>query len=154
MPHRFVASIDLRKHVHNYANWDVRRTAATQQQKEEYKERRKGTVYFINAIYSVPGKASGKRKRGKSTTTATLGGGKKKSPPELLLSSGTQGKATFALQAAIQSAASDANGNVEPEIFQRALDAGYSRHFILGNLDSLKDTKLPAKKTKQVEEEE
>lgn len=143
---------DLRKHVHNYANWDVRRTAATEHQKQEYKESRKGTVYFINAIYSVSRKAPGKRKRGKLATAA--GGGKKKSPPELLLSSGTQGKATFALQAAIQSAASDANGNVEPEIFQRALDAGYSKHFILGNLDSLKDTKLPAKKTKQVEEEE
>jgi len=146
---------DLRKHVKSHANWDVQRTAATPQEKRQYKETRRGKVYFINVIYKVPGKVvAGKRKRETSTATtaAAASGGKRKSPLEAL-SSEMQANATSVLQAAIQSAANDANGNVEPEVFQRALDAGYSKHFIYGkmNLDSIKDTKPPAKKMKAEE---
>lgn len=46
---------DFSRAVRQNEGWDVKRIAATVQQKEEYKETRKGTVYFINAIFTVPG---------------------------------------------------------------------------------------------------
>ena len=85
--------------------------------------------------------STGKRRKTKSAT----GGGQRKDPPPEPLSPKTQGKATSALQAAIQSAV-DADGTVDPVLFQTALDAGYSNHFVLdkvaAHLETLEDTKL------------
>ena len=57
------------------------------EEKKQYRETRKGAVYFTTVTYKVPGKAS-KRKRSASTSAAAGGGGKKKaarkSPPEQL----------------------------------------------------------------------
>ena len=95
-------------------------------------------------------KKASKRKgvpNAKATTGKRTKGGQRKDPPPEPLSPETQGKATSALQAAIQSAV-DADGTVDPVVFQTALDAGYSKHFVLdkvaAHLETLEDTKLPA----------
>ena len=62
------------------------------EEKKQYRETRKGAVYFTTVTYKVPGKAS-KRKRSASTSAGGGGGGGKKkkakkaarkSPPEQL----------------------------------------------------------------------
>lgn len=148
--------IDLKKHVKTHDNWDLKRTAATAEQKREYRESRKGTVYFVNAVFSVPGRKSSAKRKSASVSSTTTGGGDRKDPPPMPLSPEDQAKATAALQAAIQSATSDPNGNIDPGIFQRALDAGYSKSFILvkvaDHLESIKDTKPPAVKKAKADE--
>ena len=76
-----------------------------------------------------------------------------KEPPELLRRFGLKNKAPVKdelLKACIQSAAADADGNVDPQLLARAIGAGYSKYFVLGkveeHLESIKDTKPPAAK--------
>ncbi|KAL9187871.1 hypothetical protein ACHAXT_006249 [Thalassiosira profunda] len=161
---------DFRKHVKPLANWDLKRTAATAAEKKSYRETRKGKVYFVRAEYTVPGKASkkrksagGKRKSAGGKAKAADGGGKKpaakkskKDPTPVPLSAGAQSKASAALQAALVSASNSADGSVDPEVMQRAVNAGYSKFFVLGKVeDHLKgDTKPAAKDTSSEEEEE
>jgi hypothetical protein len=83
---------DLRKHVKEHTNWDVKRVVATPAQKQEYRETRKGSVYFISVVYTVPGmitKTTRKRKKS-ADTTSPIDVGERKSPPELLLSQGDE----------------------------------------------------------------
>ena len=46
---------DFSRQVRQYEGWDVKRVAATPEQKKGYRETRRGKVYFINAYYTVPG---------------------------------------------------------------------------------------------------
>ena len=83
---------DLRKHVKDHPNWDVKRVVATPAQKQEYRVTRKGSVYFISVVYTVPGmitKTTRKRKKS-SDTSSSIDIGERKSPPELLLSQGDE----------------------------------------------------------------
>ena len=52
-------------------------------------------------------------------------------PQQVLLSPGTQGRATSALQGVVQLATENSAGTVDTQAFQRAIAAGYSKHFIL-----------------------
>ena len=47
---------DFGRAVRRNARWEAKRVAATPSEKAQYKETRKGKVYFINVIYTVPGK--------------------------------------------------------------------------------------------------
>lgn len=175
--------------MHKFPRWELKRTAATPAQKELYKETRRGKVYFINAVYTHPGKPGRKRKataaappaskkkkekgggercarKGAEVAAAQVPTGDRKSPPELIMGGKSppehqlrgksslqpeaRGGASSALDEAIQSAADDARGDVDPDALRRAMDAGYSRQFVLdkiaAHLDSIKDTKPPAKK--------
>lgn len=64
---------DFSRRVRSLDGWNVKRIAATAQEKLAYKEYRRGKVYFIHAIYTVPGGAAAKKKRAASK--------KKKAPP-------------------------------------------------------------------------
>ena len=84
---------DLRKHVKDHPHWDVKRVVATPAQKQEYRETRKGSVYFISVVYTVPGmitKTTKKRKKSSNTASSSTDVGERKSPPELLLSQGDE----------------------------------------------------------------
>jgi hypothetical protein len=85
---------DLRKHVKDHPNWDVKRVVATPAQKQEYRVTRKGSVYFISVVYTVPGmitKTTRKRKKSSDTASSSTDDvGERKSPPELLLSPGDE----------------------------------------------------------------
>ena len=127
---------------------------------------------FINAIYKVPGKSSGKRKQRTSISSSNSGAeeegtrkhGQRKSPPELLPKEspkfGLKNKVPVKdelLKACIQSAAADADGKVDPKLLARAIGAGYSKYFVLGkveeHLESIKDTKPPAAKKAKTDEQ-
>jgi hypothetical protein len=69
---------DFSRHVRSFDHWDVKRVAATEEQRAEYREQhRKGAVYFIHALYTVPGLA--KKKRAKKRKTLDCAGDAK--PP-------------------------------------------------------------------------
>ena len=112
------------------------------------------TLHIRSRTRSKKGKGKGKGK-GKDKK------GKRKSPPEEPPKFGLENKAPEPvkddlLKACVQSAAVDADGNVDPKLLAQALDAGYSKYFVLGkveeHLDSIKHTKPPAaKKTKIVD---
>ena len=102
------------------------------------------TLHIRSRTRSKKGKGKGKDKKGK-----------RKSPPEEPPKFGLENKAPEPvkddlLKACVQSAAVDADGNVDPKLLAQALDAGYSKYFVLGkveeHLDSIKHTKPPAAK--------
>lgn len=133
---------DLRKHIKKCAGWDVKRIAATPEQKKQFKQYRKGKVFFVNVVYEV---GPGKKKATKGSKHP------RKSPGDPIpepLSPEQQGEATSALDEAVQSAG--INGKIDPVRLQTAIDAGYSKCFLLGKAneywDSVKDTKPPAAK--------
>ena len=178
--HRYYPHIttpkDLRKHVKKHANWDLKRIAATPVEKKQYRQTRKGTVYFINAVYSVPKSSLATATASSTTTTdkrkkgATLTTGKRKkvddrkSPPEAL-SPEMQSRATSALNDLIRSVhvlddtMTDGIKEADPVMYQRALDAGYSKFFLDATLAANSgtsiegDAKPPAKLTKTEVEE-
>lgn len=129
---------DLRKYIKAHAGWDAQRIVATLQQRTAYSAHQKGKVYFINAIYKVRGQPPTK-KRPRKTETAPF--------RHLLLQ---QRDATSALAAAVQSAR--INGQVDPTCLHRAVGAGYSKYFVLGQVaeywDGVKDATSQAKKSK------
>ena len=112
---------DFRRHIKQFPSWGVQRIAATT--KERRKVYRKGTVYFVNIIYNVPGRKTTKRKRGPTKLDPV---------PEPLLPK-QQKKATRALEAAVESAGINRGMHwlVDPVLLQRAEDAGYSKRFVL-----------------------
>lgn len=128
---------DLRKHIISHEGWDVKRVAATPQERREYRETRKGKSYFINAVYKVQG-VEPKKKRSR------------KSPPEKAksLTAEEEGVAKTALEKAVASAEND--GEVDPGCLQQAINAGYSKQFVLGKAadrwNEMKDTKPSAAK--------
>lgn len=81
----------------------------------------------------MPGKKSAGKRKCASDGAGTASGKKKatKAARAEPLSPDAQVRATSALVAALQSAAADPNGNVDPDAFGRALGAGYSKSFIL-----------------------
>lgn len=132
---------DFRRHINQFPSWSVKRIAATT--KERRKVYRKGTVYFVNIIYNVPGRKTTKRKRGPKLDPV----------PEPLLPK-QQKKATRALEAAVESAGINrGHWLVDPVLLQRAEDAGYSKRFVLVKVsehwNTVKDTKPPAKKIRK-----
>ena len=64
---------DFGRAVRQHEGWNVKRIAATPEQKREYRETRNGKVYFINAVYTVPGdtKKSSAAKKKKKTVEET-----------------------------------------------------------------------------------
>ena len=67
---------DFGRAVRQHEGWNVKRVAATPEQKREYRETRNGKVYFINAVYTVPGSAKKKssvasKKKTKTTVDDT-----------------------------------------------------------------------------------
>jgi hypothetical protein len=164
---------DLRKHVKKHANWDLKRIAATPAEKKQYRETRKGTVYFINAVYTVPKLSSatatassttttGKRKKGASAKTVE---DDRKSPLETI-SPEMQARATFVLNDLIRSVhvlddtmTDGIKVAADPVMYQRALEAGYSKVFLDATLAANastsieEDVKPPAKVTKTELEE-
>jgi hypothetical protein len=128
---------DLRKHIISHEGWDVKRVAATPEERREYRETRKGKSYFINAIYKVQG-IEPKKKRSRKT------------PPEEVkpLTIEEEGVAAKALEKAVSSAEND--GEVDDGCLQQAINAGYSKQFILGKAaerwNEMKDTKPSAAK--------
>merc|ERR1719186_1874950 len=52
------------RHVRSHEGWVAKRREATADQKKQYKETRKGKVYFVDVIFSVP-KPKEKEKRAK-----------------------------------------------------------------------------------------
>ena len=133
---------DLRKHIISKDGWDVKRVTATPEQRREYRETRKGKSYFINAVYKVQG-VEPKKKRSR------------KSPPEKAksLTAEEEGGAKTALEKAVASAEND--GEVDPGCLQQAINAGYSKQFVLGKAayrwNEMKDTKPSAAKKPKTE---
>lgn len=133
--------------------WDVKRVAATDAQKRAYRETRKGKVYFVDLYYTVPGKATKKRAKAPSATAAnkraktggTAAPAVASAPP---LSAGIAAAkvplspkkkvnpkdARNALDAAVFSGVSSATGVVDDEKLELAVNAGYSKHFILAQV--------------------
>ena len=63
---------DFSRAVRDHAGWDVKRIEATPEEKKTFRETRKGKVFFISAIYTVPGGPSKKKKkRAKKAATST-----------------------------------------------------------------------------------
>ncbi|CAB9506679.1 expressed unknown protein [Seminavis robusta] len=61
---------DFSRAVRAHEGWNVKRRVATAAQKKAYKETRQGKVYFIDAIYTVPGGAAPKKKKASTKTMA------------------------------------------------------------------------------------
>jgi hypothetical protein len=112
-------STDFSRAVRKNHGWDVKRIAATPEEKKKFRENRKGKVYFINVHYTVPGAASNNAKAKKPRAK------KAKAPAK------SNEDASRVLRDAISSAVESATGEVDANCLQRALDAGYSEHFIL-----------------------
>eukprot|EP01082_Thalassiosira_pseudonana_P014296 g13025.t1 g13025 contig7:705047-706126(-) len=119
---------DFKKAVRKNKGWDVKRFAATEEEKKEHKVQRKGNVYFIDAIYTVPG----------STAVEHASKEYKANPT-----------ATAALREALEFAATSRSGTVSAKSLKRAIGEGYSKHFIMAQVEKQKgemDVKHPAAK--------
>jgi hypothetical protein len=64
---------DFSRLVKGNVGWDVKRTAATDVQKKAYKETRKGKVYFVSVIFTVPGGNQVAKKAKKAASTNKRG---------------------------------------------------------------------------------
>lgn len=156
---------DLRKHIKRYAGWDTKRITATHEEEIEYHTHRRGKVSFISAVYTIPGKPlKRKRQRRKATErkrpikadlipkplSRTRRGQVRKAGATPCQLSLQEGIATSVLEDAVRSA--ENNGQVDPLCLQHAIEAGFSKSFVLAKAaerwDDLKDTKPPAKKTR------
>lgn len=143
---------DLRKHVKKNPGWDLKRIAISEEEKKSFKKpkiTRTSTCYYVNAIFKVPGKPQKKRaapaKKASSKKKAKVDGdskpeAKKKVDPA----------ATAALQEAVNSAMNDTDGKVDVECLQRALEAGFSKFFVLAEAAKQKEEadSKPAAKSK------
>jgi hypothetical protein len=143
---------DFSKAVRRNDGWDVKRVAATDQQKKAFREARKGKVYFVDVIYTVPGGKVSKRRVKKTSTSAAAPAAKKaktgggaiepatapsvgaaKAPSAVKKTNPED--ARRALSAApIESGVSSTTGEVNDESLQLAINAGYSQHFILAKV--------------------
>ncbi|KAL7517815.1 hypothetical protein ACHAWX_002703 [Stephanocyclus meneghinianus] len=133
---------DFSRAVRKYEGWDVKRIAATPQEKKKYRESRKGAVYFINAIFTVPGAKADSR-------TMKFAGRYSSCHPS------NSKDATALLREAVASAVESGTGEVDQQSLKRALDAGYSKHFILAEAAKQRgdeDLKPAAKKSRLREE--
>lgn len=45
---------DFSRYVRTHEGWNVKRKAATSEEKKQFRQTRNGAVYFINAVYSIP----------------------------------------------------------------------------------------------------
>jgi hypothetical protein len=59
---------DFSRAVRQHDGWDVKRVEATPEEKKKFRETRRGKVYFIRAIYTVPGGPAKKKKRARKVT--------------------------------------------------------------------------------------
>jgi len=68
---------DFSKAVRQHEGWDVKRVQATLNEKKKFRKTRKGKVYFVNAIYTVPGQGekntTNQNKKRKATKAKTSG---------------------------------------------------------------------------------
>ncbi|KAL3784879.1 hypothetical protein HJC23_012482 [Cyclotella cryptica] len=111
---------DFSRAVRINEGWDVKRVVATPEEKKRYRESRKGAVYFINVIFTVPGEAMKNDTRTKKF--AFRSSQSHPSNPE---------DASVYLRDAVASAVRSVTGEVDQQSLKRALDAGYSKHFVL-----------------------
>ena len=115
----------------------MKRVAATPAEKAKYKETRKGKVYFINVIFTVPGKPSAKPT--KKTSAKSTGKRVHDNNGE-------------AYRIAVLSGVNSITGEVDGKKLKQAMDAGYSQQTILAKVAELRgdgDQKPSAKKLKQ-----
>lgn len=134
---------DLRKHVKKNPGWDTHRVALSDAEKKAFKPKlnRKGTCYYVNAIYKVPGQ----RKKKRATFVAKAAPAKKKAKtvvnakPAVITEPNPIESAV--LQKAVNSALNDSNGEVDAKCLQRALAAGFSKFFVLAEAAKRKEWK-------------
>ena len=122
---------------------------------------RKSTAYFVNAVYKVPGKKKKAKKAPSSKKApAKKAPAKKRKAPTKPVAKKPIAKAdpekVARLEAAIASARSSSDGEVGAKEMKEALAAGYSKFFILAQLEDeedseseVEDSKPAAKKTKK-----
>lgn len=123
--------------------WDVKRVAATDAQKRAYRETRKGKVYFVDLYYTVPGKATKKRAKAPSATAANkrakTGGTAAPAVASAPSLSAGIAAAKVPLSPKKKVNPKDARkaldaGVVDDEKLELAVNAGYSKHFILAQV--------------------
>lgn len=123
---------------------------------------RKSTAYFVNAVYKVPGKKKKAKKAPSSKKApAKKAPAKKRKAPTKPVAKKPIAKAdpekVAKLEAAIASARSSSDGEVGAKEMKEALAVGYSKFFILAQLEEeeaeeeeeVEDSKPAAKKTKK-----
>ena len=124
---------------------------------------RKSTAYYVNAVYKVPGK----KKKAKKAPSSKKAPAAKKAPAKKRKAhtkpvvkkpaAKADPEKVAKLGAAIASARSSSDGEVGAKEMQEALAAGYSKFFILAQLEEeeesgdekVEDSKPAAKKTKK-----
>ncbi|KAL3775665.1 hypothetical protein ACHAWO_002694 [Cyclotella atomus] len=123
---------DFSKAVRRNDGWDVKRVAATDQQKKAFREARKGKVYFVDVIYTVPGGKVSKRRVKKTSTSAAAPAAKKaKTGAPSAVKKTNPEDARRALSAAIESGVSSTTGEVNDESLQLAINGYLTIFFIL-----------------------
>ena len=119
---------------------------------------RKTTAYYVNAVYKVPGKKkkakkapSSKKMPAAKKATAKKRKAKETKPVAKKLAAKADPEKVIKLEAAIASARSSSDGEVGAKEMQEALAVGYSKFFILAQLEEeeVEDAKPAAKKTKK-----
>ena len=104
--------------------WEPKRIAATAQEKDAYKETRKGKVYFINVIYTVPGGKVAKKKKAPVT--------KRKQGNSISVRERKYRNSLF--EDAVASGVGSTTGEVDENILKLAVDAGLSKSSILAEV--------------------
>lgn len=133
--------IDFSRAVRKNVGWEPKRIAATAQEKDAYKETRKGKVYFINVIYTVPGGKVAKKKKAPVT--------KRKQGNSISVRERKYRNSLF--EDAVASGVGSTTGEVDENILKLAVDAGLSKSSILAEVANQRgdgDQKPAAKRKK------